>query len=60
MSDYNERMPVVSLRLEKKLLLLIDRNLSLHGTSRQKYLKNLIIEDLKSRGILEIEYKLKD
>ena len=58
MSNYNEKNPVVSLRLEKKLLRLIDDFISAARIpSRQKYLKDLIIEDLKSRELLEIEYK---
>lgn len=55
---YNQKKPVIGFRVDKKLR---DKLLSLaDGKPLQVFIKEIVIDYLKIKGILEIEYKFKD
>ena len=59
-SKYNEENPVVSFRIPKMVQFKFDIMLANHMKSRQEYLSDLLMNDLKERGLLKIAYSFED
>jgi len=56
-SDYNKKMPVLSFRVPKHILNKFDRFMATRKESRQEYLKNIFIEDMRKKEVIKVIYE---
>ena len=57
MRNYNEKNPVVSFRIPCEILEKLDDFVDARKESRQEYLKKLLMDDMKDRGIIKVVYE---